>query len=273
MISSGYLRGTSKGAQAHLHPICCGPVLLPCLLPSTRLGGLLPAYVARGEMHFCQRSWKQGLQGSIELSAKSAPAASPRSWAPELVQGQDRRAWRGWGSRQDSSSASSGWLNLPPSFIFWLWFHILLSPAQEEGGGPAPHALSSPSHTLPPHSPWGGCSSQIALGQINSENWPSGNLTMHINIYANNRTVCCQICQPVNWVDSPRGHTVAKADMRRAEGTCSWGKGAGEREQDLLFQWKLGTGLAELLLMRRHPLWFCDTSGWDGRALNWGQNS
>lgn len=33
------------------------------------------------------------------------------------------------------------------------------------------------------------------------------------------------------------------------EGTCNGGKGEGEREQDLLFQWKAGTGLAELLLL------------------------
>lgn len=59
--------------------------------------------------------------------------------------------------------------------------------------------------------------------------------------------------------------------MRREEGTCSWGKGAGEREQDLPFQWKVG--LMELLFMWRHPLPFCDTCGLDGGGPHSGQNS
>lgn len=61
--------------------------------------------------------------------------------------------------------------------------------------------------------------------------------------------------------------------MRREEGTCSWGKGAGEREQDLPFQWKVAAGLTELLFMWRHPLPFCDTCGLDGGGLHSGQNS
>lgn len=60
---------------------------------------------------------------------------------PELVQGQDRTGVHDR-SRQD--------IELPLSFISWLRFQISPSPAKEEGGDPAPHPLSSPSHLLIP---------------------------------------------------------------------------------------------------------------------------
>lgn len=109
---------------------------------------------------------------------------------PELVQGQDRSAWQ-----EQAGHRAAIELHLLVTFS-----HLTESC---QGRGRRSCSSSSLLPQPPAHSPWDGSSNQIALGQINSENWPSGNLTLRINKYANKRTVCCQICQPVNWADSP----------------------------------------------------------------------
>lgn len=65
-----------RGSQDQLHPICSAPVLLPCLLPSTRMGGFLPHTQQAKEMHFTQSSWQGLLQGNIELNTKSSSAVN-----------------------------------------------------------------------------------------------------------------------------------------------------------------------------------------------------
>lgn len=135
MISSGYLRGPSKVSQAVcVLSICCGSMSLPCLLPPVRVGGLLPACPA--------------------LKCIFASAAEKRTARKTqvFVQGSSCSCW-GWSKdRTGACDRSRQDIKLPVSFIFWLWYHISLSPAKEERGDPVPHPLSSPSHTLLPHS-------------------------------------------------------------------------------------------------------------------------
>lgn len=52
MIFSGYLRSTSKVAQAHLHPICCGRMLLGPMgscLPAQQVGKHISASAAENK--------------------------------------------------------------------------------------------------------------------------------------------------------------------------------------------------------------------------------
>lgn len=157
-----------------------------CLFPSDRMGKHLLTCAASKEMYFCQCSWKQWLQRSFELSAKSAPA-SPRAGART---GQEYMMAAG-------RMLSCHWVSSSGYDFTWCWVltrksnQVLLL------------NLSIPSHTLLPHSPWDSSSSQIIVGQINSENWPTGNLTLHVSKYANKRTVRYQKCQRLSWAGSP----------------------------------------------------------------------
>lgn len=187
-ISQRHFQSSSSPSASFLPAvvlsICCGPILLPCPLPFTRVGGLLPAYAAGREMHFCRCSWKEDCKGALSF------LPSQLLQLPELVQGQDGNAWQEQAGHQAAIE---------------LHLLVMVSHLAESCQGRGRRSCSSSSllPQPPAHSPWDGSSNQIALGQINSENWPSGNLTLHINKYANKRTVCCQICQPVNWADSP----------------------------------------------------------------------
>lgn len=126
MISSGYLRGPSRASQAGSVPfICCGSMSLPCLLPPTRVGGLLPACPA--VKCICDSAAETRAARKCQGFVKGS-SGSCWGWCKGSSGGCDR-------SRQD--------IKLPVSFIFCSWFHIPLSPAKEERGDPAPHPLFS----------------------------------------------------------------------------------------------------------------------------------
>lgn len=87
MISSGYLRGPSKVSRAIcVLSIHCGPTSLPCLLPPTRVAGLLPACTvlkcisaSAAENNECEEAsgfWQRQLLQPLGL-----------------VQGQERSMW------------------------------------------------------------------------------------------------------------------------------------------------------------------------------------
>lgn len=186
MIFSGYLRGTSKVAQAHLHPIYLlwsHPPALPA--PFHQGGWALACLCSKvGKCISANAAEKEDCKGALSF------LQSQLLQLPELVQGQDRSAWQ-----EQAGHRAAIELHLLVTFS-----HLAESC---QGRGRRSCSSSSLLPQPPAHSPWDGSSNQIALGQINSENWPSGNLTLRINKYANKRTVCCQICQPVNWADSP----------------------------------------------------------------------
>lgn len=107
-------------------------------------------------------------------------AHCPCSWAPELGWGHDRSEWQEPGSRQGSPNGLTCHRASSSSYDFRS--HGVLPRKREEV--PLLIFPPPPSHSLPTHSPWDDSSNQITLREINSENWPSGNLTLYINKYA-----------------------------------------------------------------------------------------
>lgn len=125
MIFSGYLWSTAKVVQDHLHPICCGPVLLGPMsscLPMQQVGKCISASAAENKdykevLSFLQSQLMQLL---------------------DLVQGQGRSAW--W-----EQAGHQATIELHPL--------LTVSHLTESGQGRRRRSWSSFSLVLQPHAP------------------------------------------------------------------------------------------------------------------------